>query len=132
MIWCGNLLGCVLMAGLFLLMPPGQNLVASAAAITLIRITNSWFTNILLGFYCGVLMYIAVAHYESKPWVTAMCVISFILVGANHCVADMFYLSLAFLPSSAIPIIGALIFTTLGNIIGCNFIPLGLRIYHYF
>lgn len=132
MIWCGNLLGCVLMAGLFLLIPPGQNLVAPAAAITLIRITNSWFTNILLGFYCGILMYIAVAHYESKPWVTAMCVISFILVGANHCIADMFYLSLAFLPSSAIPIIGALIFTTLGNIIGCNFIPLGLRIYHYF
>jgi formate/nitrite transporter FocA (FNT family) len=71
-------------------------------------------------------MFIAVAHYETKPWVTMMCVVGFILTGVNHCVADMFYLFLGgFSWMGAL----ALLCTSLGNLIGCNTIPLLLRLH---
>jgi formate/nitrite transporter FocA (FNT family) len=65
-------------------------------------------------------MYIAVAHYETKPWMTVMCVAAFILSGTNHCVADMFYLTLGEFSHEALT---ALFWTTVGNIIGTNLIP---------
>ena len=67
-------------------------------------------------------MYIAVKQYFIVPVITMVAVASFILLGANHCVADMAYLFLA-ADESFIPAAIALIFTTIGNVIGCNLIP---------
>ena len=89
----------------------------SATAITQIRIENTLFENIFWGFICGLFMYIAVSMYETKPIVTSMCVAAFILVGANHCVADMFYLFAGQVSGQGI---FALVATTIGNLAGCN------------
>lgn len=125
-IYCGNLIGCAAMGLLLSLTHLGQSIGQSAAAITLIRSTNLWYENIIFGVLCGLFMYIAVTHYETKPWVTVMCVAGFILSGTNHCVADMFYLFFGgFEWTGAL----ALLFTTIGNIIGCNLIPLLLRLH---
>ena len=122
-IWIGNLIGCVLFSILLLVSPLGMSLAEGAAAIITVRITNLWFENIILGIFCGILMYIAVKQYPIAPYVTILSVASFILLGANHCVADMAYMFLAANPKILLPAFAALIFTTIGNIIGTNIIP---------
>lgn len=127
-IYCGNMIGCALMAGLLSLTALSQSIGDPAAAITLIRQTNLWYENIIFGVLCGIFMYIAVAHYETKPWVTVMCVAGFILSGTNHCVADMFYLFMGGFSWLGLLALGC---TTVGNIIGCNLIPLLLRLHQW-
>lgn len=123
-IWIGNLIGCALCSLLLLATPLGSSLAAGAAAITLTRISNLWFENIILGVFCGVLMYIGVKQYPIAPYVTILSVASFILLGANHCIADMAYMFLAANTKIILPASAALLCTTAGNIIGCNIIPL--------
>lgn len=122
-IWFGNLLGCAICIALLFVSGLGPALAVPATAIILTRITNLWFENIILGIFCGLLMYIAVNQYPTAPYVTIMGVMSFILLGANHCVADMAYMFLAATTENIIPAIAALLCTTAGNIIGCNLIP---------
>lgn len=122
-IWIGNLIGCALCALLFLATPLGASLSMGAAAITLTRISNLWFENIILGVFCGILMYIGVKANPTAPYVTILAVASFILLGANHCIADMAYMFLAADTKILLPASAALLFTTIGNIIGCNLIP---------
>ena len=123
MIWVGNLIGCALCSLLLLVTPLGSSLAVGASAITLTRISNLWFENIILGVFCGILMYIGVKQYPTAPYVTILSVASFILLGANHCVADMAYMFLAADPKILLPASAALLCTTAGNIIGCNLIP---------
>jgi formate/nitrite transporter FocA (FNT family) len=59
-IWIGNLIGCILCSLLLLATPLGPSLAVGASAITLTRISNLWFENIILGIFCGILMYIGV------------------------------------------------------------------------
>lgn len=122
-VWIGNLIGCTICSLLLLATPLGTSLAAGAAAITAIRISNLWFENILLGIFCGTLMYIGVKQYPTAPFVTVLAVASFILLGANHCIADMAYMLLAADTKILLPASAALLFTTTGNIIGCNLIP---------
>ena len=122
-IWVGNLIGCALCSLLLLATPLGVSLAAGAAAITLTRISNLWFENIILGVFCGILMYIGVKANPTAPYVTILSVASFILLGANHCVADMAYMFLAADTKILLPASAALLFTTAGNVIGCNLIP---------
>jgi formate/nitrite transporter FocA (FNT family) len=128
-VYIGNLIGCYF--GTFILAFAGLPIFEAGAAIHNIRITNPWFVNIALGFLCGMLMTIAVRQYEKAPYTTIMCVAGFILLGANHCVADMVYMFMHFglngwtdHPEAAVI---ALLCTTIGNIIGCNTIPLAIK-----
>ena len=123
-IWCGNLLGTGIGAGLIHLTPLAAKVIPDAVAITTQRIENGFLSNIVLGIFCGLLMYIAVTSYATKPWVTVMCVSAFILSGFNHCIADMYYFFLAS-PFVDVPLaVFTILCTTLGNVIGCNIIPL--------
>lgn len=130
-VWCGNLLGSVFMTSLMMPTELGKTIIGPAAAIAQTRLENLFIINLLLGIYCGVLMYIAVSVYETKPWMTSMCVAIFILAGTNHCIADMTYFSLVFMPPIGLPLLWALLWTTLGNIIGTNLIPLCRLLPHH-
>lgn len=63
------------------------------------------------GFFCGILMTIATKK-ETPLWISALCVITFILAGFNHCIADMFYLT--FTPK----VLLSWLFVVIGNIFG--------------
>ena len=125
LIWGGNLVGTAGGALLLNAAGLGATAVGPATAIILKRIGNTWFENVLLGILCGVLMYIAVKVFKDMPYLTIMCVAAFILLGANHCVADMVYMFLSGVNWSAFV---SVLFTTLGNIIGCNLIGVGMRL----
>ena len=61
------------------------------------KLNNSWFAVIILSFFCGVLMFLAVTLYakEHNPLYVIMPIMLFILTGCEHCIANMFYFSLA-------------------------------------
>lgn len=122
-IWFGNLCGCGICTVLLIASGLWVSIVEAASAIILVRITNSWIENIALGIICGLLMNIAVQQYPTAPYVTIMSVMGFILLGANHCIADMAYMLIAATPETILPMIAALLCTTAGNVIGCNLIP---------
>ena len=114
-IWIGNFIGCCLMTLLIVPTPIGAAIIGPAAAIAATRAANSFLVNMALGIGCGMLMTTAVEGTTTTGnWLFAIIpVATFILIGFNHCVADMFYI----LTSGC----GYwyLIPTTLGNIIGC-------------
>ena len=60
------------------------------------KLSNSWFAVVVLSFFCGVLMFLAVTLYvkEHNPLYVVMPIMLFILTGCEHCIANMFYLTL--------------------------------------
>lgn len=124
MTWFENLLGAFSCAILICLTPVGENLYPRAMEIVSLRNSNGPITNLILGIGCGILMYVATnlkLKDNSGLFQVAWPVAAFILIGFNHCVADMFYISLGCVKWSDWL---SLIPTTIGNVIGCMLISL--------
>lgn len=122
--WFENLLGAFSCAILICLTPIGENLYPKAMEIVALRNSNGFISNLILGIGCGILMYMA-TNLELKDnnnlFQVVWPVATFILIGFNYCVADMFYISLGCVKWSDWL---SLIPTTIGNIFGCTLIPL--------
>ena len=94
-IWLGNLLGCIIGSGLIRLAKPGLHL--TAAEMLSAKLSLDWPSVLILGFFCGVLMYIAVENFRAwshgfgKVIGLFLCVSVFILCGFEHSIADMCY-----------------------------------------
>lgn len=125
-IWLGNFIGAIACAWMASQIPSAEILVNKASAIVALRSGQPAMINLLLGIYCGILMYIAVTGFKNSQsyLFIVMPVAFFILCGFNHCVADMFYTSLG---ATEWKHYLHLIPTTIGNIIGCNLIALANR-----
>ena len=87
----GNLLG--------VLIPIACAIEKSGFYERVIEISNTKFSNgyielFLYGAMCGVLMFAAV--YCKKPLITVFCIMTFILSGYEHCIADFPYLIMNF------------------------------------
>ena len=124
-IWLGNLVGVIIIYSICIYSPQLEHIQQVCKEIMLSREQIGFFSNFVLAIPCGMLMYMAVnAPSENLPKLlyASMCVMAFILAGFYHCIADMFY-----------TLLGAvnlhqhinIIFVTLGNLIGCNLIPIG-------
>lgn len=61
-----------------------QNIVAD-------KITTDSIDLFILGIFCGILMYFATKTYKNNV-LPMLCVAAFILIGAEHSVADSFYM----------------------------------------
>ena len=122
-IWCGNFVGTIFGAVAATMLPQSETIIQKAEEIVAIRVANPPLINFALGAMCGLLMYIAVTGFAKtgKYLFLIMPVAFFILAGFNHCVADMFYTTLG---TQYLSEMTHLIPTTLGNLIGCNIIPL--------
>lgn len=120
-IWCGNVIGVCAIAYLMAATPLGVIIAEPAAAIVGVRIANGFLTNVIMGIGCGILMTSAVeGTTTTENWLFAIIPVAvFILIGFNHCVADMFYIAIC----GGLGI-ETLIPTTIGNIIGCCVSPM--------
>lgn len=123
----GNLIGTMLTACL-VLNTRIANISIKAKEISMIKIHDNYLSIFILAMFCGMLMYIAVNNYKKgedsiiKYLSIIICVIVFILCGFEHCVANMYYISLAKVWSlKAILIMLVMIF---GNSIGSIVIAL--------
>ena len=96
----GNFIGTFLVARVLLL--TRINLIqAKAIKMSFIKLNDSLLSIFILSVFCGMLMYIAVNNYKKasneigKYVGIFMCVMVFILCSFEHCVANMFYFSIA-------------------------------------
>lgn len=117
----GNLCGTLLMG--FLIAAALPQLPEAAAAACEKRLLQLPLQTLLRGFFCGVLMYVAVWTYREKQTLTGIlfCIPVFVLSGFEHSIADMYYFSLAGFFSARSFVFLALVL--LGNSLGGLFIP---------
>ena len=127
-VWLGNFIGTFLFARMIAVTRYGAALQAKASALCLVKDGDSIVSLLILGIFCGMLMFIAADGYKSienqvgKVVVVFLPVMVFILSGFEHCIADMFYFSLA--SDFSLTMFKALIAITIGNSIGGGLIPL--------
>ena len=92
------------------------------------KVTLTWYDCLIRGFFCGLLVYFAVDSYKLSEnkivglIILIMCVMTFILCGFEHSIADMFYLSLD--NTVSLQSICNILLIILGNSLGGLFIPL--------
>ncbi len=132
-IWSGNFLGCMLVAGLesltTLVGPEGIN--AAAAKLVEGKMASSYLSLFVLGIFCNIFMYIAVHGYRTNPHEVGkylaifLGVSIFILSGTEHSIADMYYWTLSGklfeAPGESLL---RIFIITLGNAVGGVFLPL--------
>ena len=118
----GNLIGTVICGYLIRYALPtlGEN----ALTICTAKLTQPYLSTLIRGFFCGVLMYIAVSTYRDKNTLVGIvfCISVFILAGFEHSIADMFYFA-----ASGIVSLKAFVFimiVILGNTVGGLVLPL--------
>ena len=95
----GNFVGTFIVGKLMLL--TRANIVSKAQVMSHIKLSDNLLSIFVLSIFCGMLMYIAVNNYKKssneigKYIGIFMCVMVFILCGFEHCVANMFYFTVA-------------------------------------
>lgn len=117
----GNLIG-TLVCGL-LIAVAFPSLKEAAVALCDAKLEQSFYVTLIRGFFCGVLMYLAVSIFRDgkTPVAILFCIPVFILSGFEHSIADMFYfaLGLAFRWESLL----FLLLVLIGNSLGAMIMP---------
>lgn len=96
----GNLIGTLSVGYVLSLTRIGTTLRSNAEVISNIKINDGLLSIFILSIFCGVLMYTAVDLYKKlrgigKYIAVFICVTVFILAGFEHCVANMYYFTVA-------------------------------------
>lgn len=130
-VWLGNLVGA-LIVGYSLRLTRISGISEKAKAICDVKLQDSPLSIFILAIFCNILMFIAVDGFKTNQHEIGkyiglfMCVIVFILCGFEHCVANMFYFSIANVWNGHT--ILYLLIMTLGNACGGVLIPLARRL----
>lgn len=117
LIWCGNLCGTVITAVL-VHFTRISGIADAARAMCEVKLQDGLGSLFILGIFCGILMFIAVDGYAKtkNPVILFMGVATFILCGFEHCIADMFYFSVANMWSARAVL--SILVISLGNSVG--------------
>ena len=127
-IWLGNLVGTGLTALCAGLTRSSPGLTERARVLCQAKLNDSMLSLFFLGLLCNIFIYIAVEGYKNNPHELGKYlslifgVMVFILVGTEHCVADMFYFWMAGVWSGRA--VAAILVITLGNVAGGVLFPL--------
>lgn len=123
----GNFIGTMI-TSLLVLNTRIANLSVRAKEISAIKINDNYLSIFILSIFCGMLMYIAVNTFKKgkdsivRYLAIFICVIIFILSGFEHCIANMYYISLAKLWS--LKAVLSMLIMILGNSVGSIFIAI--------
>ena len=121
--WLGNFAGTALAAAA-ISATRIRNLRRTAEVICKTKLADTPHSILILAVFCGILMYVAVDGFREKgnPLILFFCVTVFILCGFEHCIANMFYFSLA--GAWSLRAVIYLLLMTLGNSVGGILLPL--------
>ncbi len=129
LIWLGNLVGCWGSGILIRCSRTYPKIADRVTAICAEKLADSPLSLLILGFFCGILMYLAVESFRRTELpdifrfaMVFLCVAIFILCGFEHCIANMYYFSVAKLWS--LETLNAILIMTLGNSLGGWLLPL--------
>lgn len=127
--YIGNLVAAVAIGYLMRLIG-GDALCATAEKVANAKLAKEWWELLPSGFFCGVFVYLAVDTFKSKklPYVVRLiwlilCVAAFVILGFDHCIANMFYFG--FGNAYGVNIGGSilsLLVVTIGNSLGSIFV----------
>lgn len=123
----GNFIGTFLTA-ILIINTRLSDIIIKAKNISLIKINDSYLSILILSFFCGILMYLAVNNYKKSEDVIKkylsifLSVIVFILCGFEHCIANMFYFSVTEVWS--LKSFFSIIIMIIGNSLGAIFISI--------
>lgn len=126
-IWLGNLCGTWLTAFVESQTRSGQALAEKAQALCRVKLADGILSILILAVLCNLLIFIAVDGYNKNPHELGKYlslffgVTVFILCGFEHCVANMYYFSMAGMWS--VKTFGYLFVMTFGNAVGGVLIP---------
>ena len=129
-IWLGNLAGAVI-TGFLILQTRISGINEKAITMAANKLSQSPLSVFILGIFCNIMIYIAVEGYRSckheigKYLAIFFGVTVFVLCGFEHCVANMFYLTMANAWDQKALLF--LLINTAGNIVGGMLIP-GIRL----
>jgi len=127
-IWLGNLIGSLIVGGIERFTRIGDAISEKAAAICAVKLGDDLLSIFILAIFCDVLIYIGVDGYKNntheigKYLALFFGVVVFILCGFEHCVANMYYFTIAGAWSGKT--ILYLLVMTLGNAVGGVIVPL--------
>ena len=128
LIWGGNLVGCFAVGEAVRNSRINAAFVEKVNAICLGKINDSWGSLLILAFFCGILMYLAVDTFKREklaPVIRMMtvflCVMVFIISGFEHCIANMYYFSAAGIWNTDNLLV--ILIMTLGNSLGGMLLP---------
>ena len=121
--WLGNFAGTALAAAA-ISATRIRNLRRTAEVICKTKLADTPHSILILAVFCGILMYVAVDGFREKgnPLILFFCVTVFILCGFEHCIANMFYFSVA--GAWSLRAVIYLLLMTLGNSVGGILLPL--------
>lgn len=127
-IWLGNLVGTVTVGTLIRLTRIAPTLIENAERICNAKLADSLVSIFVLAALCNIFIYIGVEGFKTIPHEVGkyvalfLGVAVFILCSYEHCVANMFYFTVANVWS--VKTVGLLLWMTLGNAVGGVIFPL--------
>ena len=129
LIWLGNLGGCFAVGSLVRSTRTFALIQERVMNVCNAKLNDDPVSLLILAFFCGILMYLAVETYRRKELgdifrfaAVFLCVSIFILCGFEHCIANMFYFSAAGVWS--VKTLLTVLLMTLGNSLGGWLLPL--------
>lgn len=126
--WLGNLIGALVTGYILHFTRMGDKLQSRAASLCADILSDGIFSILILSVFCGVLMFIAADNYKNatnnvqKYLGFILPVMVFVLCGFEHCIVNMFYLSVA--NRWSLKAVGYLFVMTAGNTLGALLIPI--------
>ena len=121
LIWIGNLCGTI-MLGAGERLTRINSISEKAKEMSAVKTGDSLISLFILGIICNVFIYIAVQGYKCNLHETGKYlsiifgVMGFILCGSEHCVADMYYFSIA--GAWSVNAVICIMVITAGNLVG--------------
>lgn len=97
----GNFLGTFFVSGIIHLTRIFDNITLRASDMVNVKLNDSWYSVLILAIMCGLLIYLGVNTFKksnnnfSKVFAIIICVFVFIISSYEHCIANMFYISIA-------------------------------------
>lgn len=127
-IWAGNFIGSALVGGLLLLTRFGEKYSETAASIVEAKLSGNLLSVFILGIFCNIMMYVGVDGFKNIPQDIGkylglfFAVLVFIFAGFEHCIANMYYITIAQAWSADTVVL--LLVSTAGNIVGGILFPI--------
>ena len=112
--------------------PFGEATIIGDTVIGGARLSKTWYQIFFDGFGCGVLIYLAVELFKKTRNLipVILCVAAFILSGAEHSIADAFYLGASILTPKAIGYLGLVILGNAAGSIAIHWLQMGAEQIH--
>lgn len=133
LIWAGNFIGTAIMGFLIRQTRIKDAVAEKALAICNVKFDDNYLSIFVLAIFCGILMFIAADGYKNiknplgQMLAVFLPVVVFILSGYEHCIANMYYFTLAKVWSGEAFVY--ILVMTAGNTAGGIFIPLVKKLF---